>query len=200
MRFVRQAKRPGVNPGRPTSCAGFTQPCLTHRISCTCPTLLIKFSVHLELEKLPMIIKVIGVVGAGTMGNGIAHVCAQSGFKVVLVEVERAGSRPGHHPKNLAREVEKSKLIGPPMRDAALARIQPTLNQQGSRCVPAIVRPPARDSRSSSSSSSNSDESAPGDDPRHQYFVHLHHQTRGQPSVPGSRHRHALSSIPCEMQ
>jgi len=31
-------------------------------------------------------IKKIGVVGAGTMGNGIAHVFSQSGFDVVLVE------------------------------------------------------------------------------------------------------------------
>jgi 3-hydroxyacyl-CoA dehydrogenase len=36
-----------------------------------------------------MNVQTIGVVGAGTMGNGIAHVCAKAGFKVTLVEVEQ---------------------------------------------------------------------------------------------------------------
>jgi 3-hydroxybutyryl-CoA dehydrogenase len=35
-----------------------------------------------------MEIKKVGVVGAGTMGNGIAHVFAMGGFDVVLMDVE----------------------------------------------------------------------------------------------------------------
>ena len=34
--------------------------------------------------------KNITVVGAGTMGNGIAHVCAQHGFKVILVDLQES--------------------------------------------------------------------------------------------------------------
>jgi len=54
----------------------------------------------------------VGVVGAGTMGNGIAHVFARSGYDVVLCDVEqqfleRALSTVG---KNLDREVAKSKI------------------------------------------------------------------------------------------
>ena len=36
-----------------------------------------------------MEIRNVGVVGAGTMGNGIAHVFARSGLKVVLCDVEQ---------------------------------------------------------------------------------------------------------------
>jgi 3-hydroxybutyryl-CoA dehydrogenase len=78
-----------------------------------------------------MIIEAIGVVGAGTMGNGIAHVCAKAGYRVVMVEVEQRFLDRGLAAiqKNLAREVEKSKLTAAE-RDAALARIQPTLSRE----------------------------------------------------------------------
>jgi 3-hydroxybutyryl-CoA dehydrogenase len=75
-----------------------------------------------------MEIKSIGVIGAGTMGNGIAHVCARSGFQVVLVEVEQRFLDRGVATitKNLARELEKGKLTAE-QRDATLARLKPTL-------------------------------------------------------------------------
>ena len=78
-----------------------------------------------------MTIETIGVVGAGTMGNGIAHVCASAGFKVILVEVEQRFLDRGLATiaKNMAREVEKSKLTSAE-REAALARIQPTLSRE----------------------------------------------------------------------
>jgi 3-hydroxybutyryl-CoA dehydrogenase len=78
-----------------------------------------------------MSIETIGVVGAGTMGNGIAHVCAKSGYKVILVEVEQRFLDRGLAAitKNLGREVEKAKLTAAE-RDAALARIQPTLSRE----------------------------------------------------------------------
>src|SRR6266568_2734508 len=77
-----------------------------------------------------MTIQTIGIVGAGTMGNGIAHVCAKAGFNVILVEVEQRFLDRGLAAiqKNLAREVEKSKL-SPAERDAALASIQGTLSR-----------------------------------------------------------------------
>ena len=37
-----------------------------------------------------MEVKKVGVIGAGTMGNGIAHVFATSGYDVVLVDVEES--------------------------------------------------------------------------------------------------------------
>jgi 3-hydroxybutyryl-CoA dehydrogenase len=73
-------------------------------------------------------IKVVGVVGAGTMGNGIAHVFARSGFQVLLCEVEQRFLDRGLESigKNLAREVAKGKLTDAEA-EAAQGAIQGTL-------------------------------------------------------------------------
>jgi 3-hydroxybutyryl-CoA dehydrogenase len=78
-----------------------------------------------------MTIETIGVIGAGTMGNGIAHVSAKTGFNVILVEVEQRFLDRGLATiaKNLGREVEKSK-ISAAERDATLGRIQGTLSRE----------------------------------------------------------------------
>jgi len=75
-------------------------------------------------------IQKVGVVGAVTMGNGIAHVFARSGIEVRLCEVEQRFLDRGLDTirKNMAREVAKSKLTQPEM-DAALARISGTLER-----------------------------------------------------------------------
>ena len=69
-------------------------------------------------------IKTIGVIGAGTMGNGIAQVFAQSGFSVILVDVaqpmlDRAKTTIE---KSLAKFVEKGKLAAAD-RDASIGRL-----------------------------------------------------------------------------
>jgi 3-hydroxybutyryl-CoA dehydrogenase len=69
-------------------------------------------------------VKRIGVVGAGTMGHGIAQVAAQSGYDVILVDavaqaLERGVAQIG---KGLGRLVDKGKLA-PEERDRALARV-----------------------------------------------------------------------------
>src|SRR6202522_4424942 len=71
-----------------------------------------------------MDIKRVGVIGAGTMGNGIAHVFARSGFAVILCEVEQRFLDRGIATiaKNLDREVAKSKISAGD-KTATLARI-----------------------------------------------------------------------------
>ena len=74
-----------------------------------------------------MPIKTVGVSGAGTMGNGIAQVFAQSGFTVRLVDVaqpmlDRARTAIE---KSLGKFVEKGKLTTAD-RDAMLARLTTT--------------------------------------------------------------------------
>jgi 3-hydroxybutyryl-CoA dehydrogenase len=76
-------------------------------------------------------IKVVGVVGAGTMGNGIAHVFARAGFQVMLCEVEQRFLDRGLQAikKNLEREAAKGKLT-PAEVEAALSLIRGTLQGQ----------------------------------------------------------------------
>ena len=59
-----------------------------------------------------MDIQRVGVVGAGTMGNGIAHVFARGGYDVVLCDVEQRFLERalGTITKNLDREVAKNKI------------------------------------------------------------------------------------------
>ena len=66
----------------------------------------------------------VGVIGAGQMGNGIAHVCALAGLPVALLDVnpqalERAMATMA---KNMDRQVNR-KIVTPEDRDAALGRI-----------------------------------------------------------------------------
>ncbi len=77
-----------------------------------------------------MDIRTVGVIGAGTMGNGIAHVFAKSEYKVVLVDVEQRFVDRGIDTirKNLEREVSKSKLTGE-QRDQTLDRITTTVDR-----------------------------------------------------------------------
>jgi len=77
-----------------------------------------------------MNIKTVGVIGAGTMGNGIAHVFAKSGYQVILVDVDDRFLQRGVDTiaKNLEREVAKQKLTAAD-REAALKRIRTTTNR-----------------------------------------------------------------------
>lgn len=66
----------------------------------------------------------ITVIGAGTMGNGIAHVFAQNGYKVVLVDVNAAQLEKALQTinKNLERQVSKGVLTAE-QQQAALANL-----------------------------------------------------------------------------
>ena len=72
-------------------------------------------------------IKTVGVLGSGTMGNGIAHVFARSGYKLILRDVEKRFLDRGLETiaKNLDREVKKGKLAEAD-KPAVLARIDAT--------------------------------------------------------------------------
>jgi 3-hydroxybutyryl-CoA dehydrogenase len=71
-------------------------------------------------------IKTVAVLGAGTMGNGIAHVFARSGFRVILRDVEQRFLERGMETigKNLDREIKKGK-IAEAEKGSVVGRIQP---------------------------------------------------------------------------
>ncbi len=66
----------------------------------------------------------LGVIGAGLMGNGIAHVAALAGIQVVLMDVQQTAldRALATMAKNMERQVSKGSISGAD-RDAALARI-----------------------------------------------------------------------------
>ena len=71
-----------------------------------------------------MNIKNVSVIGAGTMGNGIAHVFAQSGYKVTMIDVQQAqlDKALATISKNLDRQVSKG-LLKEEHKSAALGNI-----------------------------------------------------------------------------
>jgi 3-hydroxybutyryl-CoA dehydrogenase len=77
-----------------------------------------------------MHIERVGVVGAGTMGNGIAHVFARQGYAVVLCDVEQKFLDRALEliAANLEREAAKNKITAE-KKAAALQRLQPALDR-----------------------------------------------------------------------
>src|SRR5215831_10050064 len=83
------------------------------------------------IEARAMNIERVGVVGAGTMGNGIAHVFARSGYSVTLCDLEQQFLERALETirRNLEREVAKEKITVAD-KDAALDRIQPVIKRE----------------------------------------------------------------------
>ncbi len=73
-----------------------------------------------------MDMKKIGVIGAGTMGNGIAHLFSQHEYEVVLVDIDENFLQRGMKTieKNMGRELKKERITQEQL-DAALQRIKP---------------------------------------------------------------------------
>jgi len=76
-----------------------------------------------------MTIKTVGVIGSGTMGNGIAHVFAQTGYQVILVDIDQKFLDKGLATigKNLDRQVAKGKITEE-VKITTLSRLTPTTN------------------------------------------------------------------------
>ena len=82
----------------------------------------------------------VAVVGAGTMGNGIAHVFAQHGHPVTLIDVDRAPLDRALQTirGNMDRQVKKGSLTEAD-RDAALGRIRPETSLGAARGADLVV-------------------------------------------------------------
>ncbi|MDB5399132.1 MAG: 3-hydroxybutyryl-CoA dehydrogenase [Acetobacteraceae bacterium] len=73
----------------------------------------------------PPEIKSVGVIGAGQMGNGIAHVCALAGLPVTIVDIKQEALTKAMDimARNMERQVHRS-IITSDQRDEALARVK----------------------------------------------------------------------------
>ena len=87
-----------------------------------------------------MEIRKVGILGAGTMGGGIAHVVAQAGFEVFLLDLSDVLVRGAIEKieKSLAKNVEKGKLSSQEMGQI-LGRIHPTTHVEDVRSANMIV-------------------------------------------------------------
>src|SRR3569832_2332867 len=80
-----------------------------------------------------MEIKRIGVIGAGQMGSGIAHVCALKGFDIQLMDVDQPHINSGveNIGRNMDRQIGRG-MIRPEDKDAALRRSQTSTDSKQS--------------------------------------------------------------------
>jgi 3-hydroxybutyryl-CoA dehydrogenase len=87
-----------------------------------------------------MNVKTVGVIGGGTMGNGIVHVFAQNGFQVILVDVKQEFLDRAKKTieKNLGRMVEKQKITAE-LKDATMQRIKTSLDLADLKSCEVIV-------------------------------------------------------------
>ena len=85
-------------------------------------------------------IKTVAVLGAGTMGNGIAHVFARAGFNVILRDVRESFLQRGMETigKNLDREVKKGKLTDAE-KPQVLARLKPVTDMSAIAAADFVV-------------------------------------------------------------
>jgi 3-hydroxybutyryl-CoA dehydrogenase len=87
-----------------------------------------------------MNVQTIMVIGAGQMGSGIAQVCAQAGYKVILHDIkpEFVERGLGIISKNLARNVEKQRLTAEE-RDLILSSITSSTDLQNAKQVDLVI-------------------------------------------------------------
>ena len=87
-----------------------------------------------------MVIDTVGIIGAGTMGNGIAQACALAGIQVVMVDISDTAVQKGMAAVagSLDRLIKKEKLTEADKK-AALARIAPSTRYQDLQSAQLVI-------------------------------------------------------------
>jgi len=98
------------------------------------------FEGAIERIEMSMQFQHIGVVGAGTMGNGIAQVCAMAGLRITMVDVSEDALRRGLATitGSLERLVRKDRM-SEPERAAALSRVSTTTSYDALRDADLVI-------------------------------------------------------------
>jgi len=92
------------------------------------------------MEAANMNVQKIMVIGAGQMGSGIAQVCAQAGYKVLLNDVKLEFAHRGLSviKKNLARQVEKERMTAEQMEEV-LSHLTPSTDLNDAKAVDLVI-------------------------------------------------------------
>ena len=87
-----------------------------------------------------MTIKTVGIIGAGTMGNGIAQICAVAGISTIMLDINDAAVQKGLATvsASLDRLVKKEKLSAED-KIAALARIKGTSQMADMKAADLVI-------------------------------------------------------------
>ena len=95
---------------------------------------------------MPAELKKIGIIGAGQMGNGIAHVCALAGYDVYLADVgtEQLDKAMAVIEKNMSRQVGKG-TISESEKDTALKRIETGIAYDGFKTCDLVIEAATED-------------------------------------------------------
>ena len=92
-----------------------------------------------------MSIQTVGIVGAGTMGSGIAQACAVKGIQVVMIDISQAAVDKGLATigKSLDRLLAKEKITDE-QKDAALALIQTGTDYAALKSAQLVIERPRK--------------------------------------------------------
>jgi len=84
--------------------------------------------------------EIIGVIGSGTMGNGIAQIAARAGYRVVMRDVNEEFLQRGINAieKSLQRDVDKERL-SPEEKQSIIGRIETTIELQALRDASFVI-------------------------------------------------------------
>ena len=95
---------------------------------------------NINAERISMEIRSIGIIGAGTMGNGIAQVAAGAGFNVILLDINDAALEKGLAALNnsLDRLIKKESITAE-QKAQTLARIKTTTHYADLAAVSLVI-------------------------------------------------------------
>ena len=139
--------------------------------------------------------KNISVIGAGTMGNGIAHVFAQNNFRVTLVDISEIALENAVKTiaGNLDRMLAKGSIVQAD-KDKTLAQISTEqVLAKGIMHADLVIEAATENTDLKLKIFKQMDQHAPaGCYPGHQYLFHLHYKNSRSNQPPGTGDRHAF--------
>ena len=146
-----------------------------------------------------MQIRRVGVVGAGTMGNGIAHVFARGGYAVMLCDLEQRFLDRGLETiaKNLDREVAKDENHRRDRKLRRAERITPVLDRGKLADCDFVIEAATEKFEIKTEIFRDLDRLPCRGYSRLQHFFHFDHQARGAHQAAGAKSSACTSSIQC---